>query len=104
MTVIYFTEFNNRCYGLTFQKNGCIKVQKLEVISDYENDIFCVKPLEIFLGKSQKCDKTLISGALGKSVFDGNTILLKIGEENDKHRYVYIGGVTICSFRTNDNI
>ena len=45
---------------------------------------------------------TLMSGALDKSVFDGNTILLKISEENDKHRYVYIGGDMICSFLTKD--
>ena len=40
-------------------------------------------------------------GALDKSVFDGNTIL---SEENDKHRYGYIGGDLIYSFLTNDNI
>ena len=60
--------------------------------------------MEIFLGKSEVCDMTLKSGALNKSVFDGNTILLKISEENDRHRYVYIGGDMICSFLTNDNI
>ena len=45
-----------------------------------------------------------MSGAFDKSVFDGNTILLKISEENGKHRYVYIGGDMICSFLTKDNI
>ena len=39
-----------------------------------------------------------MSGALNKSVFDGNTILLKISEENGRHRYVYIGGDMICFF------
>ena len=47
---------------------------------------------------------TLMSGALDKSVFDGNIILLEISEENDKHRYVYIGLDMICSFLTKDNI
>ena len=47
---------------------------------------------------------TLISGALDKSVYDGNTILLKTSEENDRHRYVYIGGNMVCSFITNDFI
>ena len=47
---------------------------------------------------------TITLGALEKTIFDGNTILLKISEENDKHRYVYIGGDMICSFLTNDNI
>ena len=34
---------------------------------------------------------TAMSGAFDKSVFDGNFILLEISEEN-RHRYVYIGG------------
>ena len=45
-----------------------------------------------------------MSGALDNLVDDGNTVLLKINEENDKHRYVFIGGNMICSFLTNDNI
>ena len=44
------------------------------------------------------------SGAFNKPVFDGNTILLKISEENDKHRYLYIGGDMVFSFLTNDKI
>ena len=45
---------------------------------------------------------TAMTGAFDKLVFDGNTILLKISEENDKHRYVYIVGNMICSFLTKD--
>ena len=51
----------------------------------------CVKPFEKLLCKSQICDMTLMSGAFDKSVFDGNTVLLKIREQNDKHGYLYIG-------------
>ena len=47
---------------------------------------------------------TCMSGAFDKSVFDGRTILLKMSEENDEHRYVYIDGDMICSFLNNDNI
>ena len=39
-----------------------------------------------------------------KKVFDGNTILLKISEKKEKHKYVYIGGDMVCSFMTSDNI
>ena len=39
-----------------------------------------------------------------KKIFDGNSILLKISEENDKHRWIYIGGDKVCSFLTNDDI
>ena len=73
-------------------------------MSDDENNIFFVKTLEIFLGKSQLCDISLMSVALDKSVFDGDTILLKMSEEIEKHRYVYVGGGVICSFLTSDNI
>ena len=44
-----------------------------------------------------------MSGAFDKMVFDGTNTLLKIGEENDKHMYLYIGGDMICSFLTSDN-
>ena len=47
---------------------------------------------------------TEFSGAQDKEVFNGITILLKIGEENDKHRYVYNGGDMICCFLTNNEI
>ena len=39
MTVIYIKEYNTRCYGVTFQIKGCIKVQKFEDISDDEKII-----------------------------------------------------------------
>ena len=42
-------------------------------------------------------------GSLDKSVISGSTILLKISEENNKNRYVYIGANKIYSFITNDN-
>ena len=48
MIVVFFTEQNTRCYGVSFQNNGCIKVQRLEDISNHENNIFCRKPLEMF--------------------------------------------------------
>ena len=58
--------------------------------------------METFLGKNKSRMMTARSGVFDKSVFDGNTILLEIGEENDKHRYVYIGRNMICTFLTND--
>ena len=104
MTIIYITENNCKCYAVTFKNNGLIKVQKFEDISKDINILYKVNPMESFIGKSQLCDMTDFSGAEDKGVFDGNTILLKIGEENNKHRYVYIGGDEVCSFLTNDRI
>ena len=104
MTIIYVTENNCECYGVTFENNGYVKVQKFEDISKDKNTIYCVKPMEIFLGKSQVCNMTMFSGSFDKKVFDGNTILLKVGIENRKNKYVYIGGDMVCSFLTSDNI
>ena len=104
MTIIKVTEYNTKSYGITFQNNGWTKVQKFENISDDKKTIYCVKPLEMFLGKSESCLMTAMSGAFDKPVFDGNTILLKIGEENNKQRYLYFGGDMVCSFLTNDKI
>ena len=47
---------------------------------------------------------TALSGAFYKGCLDGNTILLKVGIENGKHKYVYIGGDIVCSFMTSDKI
>ena len=104
MTIIYITEDNCERYGVTFQNNGYVKVQKFEDISNDENTGYSVKPMRIFLGKSQVCNMTMFSGAFDKKVFEGNTILLKIKEENGKHKYVYIGADMVCSLLTNDEI
>ena len=104
MKFIYVTEHNTKCYGVTFQNNGYIKVQKFNDISADECNIYYVNPIEVFVGKSQLCDMTEFSGADDKEVFDGSTILLEKSEENNKHRYVYIGSNMVCTFPTNDRI
>ena len=53
MTIINVTEINCERNGVTFQNNGYVKVQNFEDIPNDENTIYCVKPMEIFLGKSQ---------------------------------------------------
>ena len=105
MTVVYIFENNCKCYAVTLKNKGWIKVQKFKdgVCLD-ENIIYTVNPMETFLGKSQSCTMTAISRAFDKACFDGNTILLKVGIENGKNKYVYIGGDMVCSFLTSDNI
>ena len=103
MTIIYVTENNYQCLAVTFQNKGWVRVQKLEDISGDDKNIVCeVNPMETFIGKSEDCEMTYFSGARDKEAFDENTILLKVSEENNKHRYVYIGGDQVCSFLTND--
>ena len=104
MTVLYITENNCECYAVTFEIKGWIKIQKFEDESLDENIIYTVNPMETFLGKSKSCSMTALSGAFDKACFDGNTILLKVGIENGKNKYVYIGGDMVCSFLTSDNI
>ena len=105
MTIIYVTENICQRYDVTFRNNGWIKVQKFKDVSDdNKNIIYEVNPMETIIGKSQLCNMTEFSGAKDKEVFNGNTILLEIGIENNKHRYVYIGGDMVCSFLTNDRI
>ena len=89
---------------MTFQKKGWIKAQKFKDVSLDENIIYTVNQMETFLGKSQSCTMTALSGVFNKACFDGNTILLKVGIENGKNKYVYIGGDMVCSFMTSDNI
>ena len=85
MTIIYVTEINTKCYGVILQNKKWVRVQKLEDVSEDKNIIYKVNPIKTLLGKSQLCDMTDFSGARDEDVFDGNTILLKIGEENNKH-------------------
>ena len=104
MTIISITENNCECYAVTLQNRGCVKVQKFKDGCVDENIIYTVNPMEIFLGKSKVCAMTALSWASDKKCFDGNTILLKVGIENGKNKYVYIGSDMVCSFMTSDNI
>ena len=105
MTVIYITENNCKLYAVTFENNGFVQVQQFEDVSESDKNIkYSINPMESFLGKSQSCSMTTLSGAFDKSCFDGNTILPKVGIENGKNKYVYIGGDMVCSFLTSDNI
>ena len=63
-----------------------------------------MKPLRTILGKSKIFRMTEASGAYDKEKNDLNTILLKISEEKDRHRWVYVGGSMVCSFITDDDI
>ena len=96
MTVIYLREYDCRTYAVTFENITCVRVQTFEDILDYEKNILCVQHLGTILGESEICEMT--------KIFDGNTILLKISEKNDKHRWVYVSGDKECSFLANDVI
>ena len=73
MTIIYLTENNCECYGVTAQNKGWIKVQKLEDASNNKYVLYEVSPMETFSGKSHLCNMTEFSGSKNKEVFNGNT-------------------------------
>ena len=66
MTILYITENKFKCYGVICQNNDYVKVQKFKHISNDENTIYCVKPMRIFLDKSQVYSMTMFSGAFNK--------------------------------------
>ena len=104
MTIKYMTKDKCQSYAVTHRNNIQFRVHKIEDIDDDKKIIYEVHPMEVLLGKSKCCMITAYSGAFNRECFVGNTILLKIGEENNEHRYVYIGGDMVCSFLTNDEI
>ena len=104
MIIIYVAENNCERLAITARNKGWIRVQRLEDISEDKNIIYEVNPMETFIGRSQLCNMTKLSGSEDKELFNGNTILLRIGIENNKHKYIYIGGDQVCSFLTNDRI
>ena len=104
MTAIYLKEYICRRYAIPFENDGCVRVQKFEDISDYEKNILCEKPLRTILGESEICEMIKISGAYDLKVFQGNNILLKISDENDKQRWVNVGCDKVCSFLTNGDM
>ena len=96
MTILYLTQNNTKWYAVTFRNNCWNKVQKFKDVSDDKNYIYEVNPMETIIGESQLCNMTEFSRAEDKEVFNGITILLEIGKENNEHRYVYIGGDMVC--------
>ena len=58
------------------------------------------QPKHIFFGKSNICPMTEFSGANNSQDYDGNTFLLEF-EDNE---YVYISGLEIFKFKTDDKI
>ena len=52
MTIIFVAENNCECLAVTFQNKGWVRVQKLKDVSEDENIIYEVNPMETFVGKS----------------------------------------------------
>ena len=82
------TESNSKSYNIhnNYKYPFIVKVED-DIISIYKYTEY-IKPKNIFVGKSDNCQLTEYSGAIGEK-YDGNTILLHLGELN----YKYIGHI-----------
>ena len=70
-------------------------------ICKFDEPIFSFQSRNIFIGKSKVCPMTEFSGAGdNSSEFDGNTLLI----ECENNEYVYISGLEITKFKTDDTI
>ena len=50
MPVISLTEYITKLYGVIFENDDLVKIQKFKNFYDNENNILCIKALENFLG------------------------------------------------------
>ena len=79
--------------------DGNVYVYKYEKCK-FDQPFLSFKPKHIFFGKSKVYPTTQFSGANDSSSFDGNTLLLEF-EDNE---YVYISGLEIFEFKTDDKL
>ena len=80
-------------------KDGDVYVYKFQK-SKFDQPIHSFKPKHNFIGKSKVCPMIQFSEAKDNSSFDGNTLLL----ECEDIEYVYISGLEIFKFKTDDKI
>ena len=97
MIELYIMQYNDQSrYLVVMKQNIYVSVYKYE---KYKFD----QPFQaknIFIGDSNVCPTTEFSGALNNPNFDGNTILL----ECEDSKYIYISGLDVFKFRTDDKI
>ena len=79
--------------------DGDVYVYKYEKCK-FDQPFLSFQPKNIFIGKSKICPMTEFSGANNSHDYDGNTLLLEF-EDNE---YVYISGLEIFKFKTDDKI
>ena len=79
--------------------DGDVYVYKYEKCK-FDQPFLSFQPKHIFIGKSKICSMTESSGANDSPDYDGNTLLLEF-EDNE---YVYISGLEIFKFKTDDKI
>ena len=96
---IYIMQYNYRIGYLVVIIDTIVYVYEYKICK-FDQPIFSFQARNIFIGKSKICLMTEFSVAGDKIDFDGNTLLIEC--ENDE--YVYISGLEIIKFKTEDKI
>ena len=95
---IFMIQYNYRSKYLVVI-DGDVYVYKYEKCK-FDQPFLSFQPKHVFIGKSKFCPMTEFSVANNSHDYDGNTLLL---EFEDKE-YVYISGLEIFKFKTDDKI
>ena len=95
---IFITQYNYRNRYLVIIDGG-VYVYKYDECK-FDPPIPSFQAKNFFIGKSKLCPLTKFSGAGDKVGFDGNTLSL----ECENNEYVYISGLEIFKFKTEDKI
>ena len=97
---INMMQFNYQSkYLVVVNENTYVSVYIYEKCK-FDQTFLCFQAKKFFIAKSKLCSMTEVSGAMDKSNFNGNTVLLEV--EDEKH--VYLSGLEIFEFRTDDKI
>ena len=96
---IFIVHYNYEDNYLVVIMDTSVYVYKYKICK-FDPPLSSFQAKNIFIGKSKVCLMTEFSGARDKNVFDGNTLLLEC-EDNE---YVYISGLEITKFNTDDKI
>ena len=93
-------QYNYRSrYLVVINENTYVSVYKNGEYKFYQ-PFLSFQTKNIFIGKSKICDMIDFSGAQDNTNFDGNTSLL----ECEDSKYLYVSGLEIFEFRTDDKI
>ena len=96
---IFIMHYNYENKYLVVIIDSIVYVYKNKIYK-FDPPLFTFEAKNVFIGKSLVCPMTEFSGARDKIDFDGNTILL----ECENNEYVYISGLEIVKFKTDDKV
>ena len=96
---IYIMQYNHRNKFLVVVIDSIVYVYENEICK-FDPPLSTFQAKNVFTGKSMVCPMTEFSGANNNSGFDGNTLLI----ECENNEYVYISGLEISKFKTDDKI